>query len=431
MDTTPSHRPRVSRETRLLLTTALVAAAALWVLARIRFPDLPASPNPVPVLLSQLAGPPTLESLAAQVFQVQGRLESSLMAMDASSLGSTNGGGLTLSRVTALRLRDDLAVAVLPKEPSGALPSGGRVIATDPSSRLIVLRLSLESSVPSLAQWTPTRLERPQFLLVTDGSTPRITLRPEFVSSLEPQTTALWADPIWIIPQSSNIVPGSFVFTTAGELVGVVIEYAMRSAIVPSTTVFAEVKRLIAKPITPAVDIGVRVQVLTSDLTAATGAAIGVVVTWVDPTGPAARELVAGDVIEAVDEQPVPTLDAWSVRVLRSGAGTVLKVRVRRHGEVRDVALRAPAAPSAASNGRLGLRMRRAPRFGTELISVEPGAVGARGGLAAGDLITLIGDVSSPTPAQVQAAFTSVPKGKTLLVAVTRGATHFVTTLTR
>jgi PDZ domain len=431
MDTTPSHRPRVSRETRLLLTTALVAAAALWVLARIRFPDLPASPNSVPPLLSQLAGPPALESLASQVFQVQGRLESSLMAIDASSPRSTNGGTVTSARVTALRLRDDLAVAVVPKGPTGALTSSGRVEARDPPSGLIVLRVSLEASGPSLAHWTPTRLERPQFLLVSDGSTPRITLRPVFVSSLEPQANALWADPIWRISQSSDIAPGSFVFTTAGELVGVVIEYAARSAIVPSTTLLAEVERLIAQPITPAEDLGVRVQVLTSDLAAATGATGGVVVTWVDPVGPAASVLAAADVIEAVDGQAVPTPDVWSVRVARIGAGTTLTLQVHRQGEVRDVTLRAPGASSAASNGRLGLRMRRVPRSGSELIGVEPGSVGALAGLAAGDVITLIGAVPSPTPVQVQAAFTSAPKGKAILVAVTRRATHFVTTLTR
>ena len=75
MDPNRSYRPRVSRETRLLLTTALVAVAALWVLARIRFPDLPATPNPVPPLLSQLATTPTFDGLAFEVSQLQVRLE--------------------------------------------------------------------------------------------------------------------------------------------------------------------------------------------------------------------------------------------------------------------------------------------------------------------------------------------------------------------
>ena len=48
-------RSRVSRETRQLLIAALVALLALWVLARIRFPGQPVSPNPIPSLLSQLS----------------------------------------------------------------------------------------------------------------------------------------------------------------------------------------------------------------------------------------------------------------------------------------------------------------------------------------------------------------------------------------
>jgi hypothetical protein len=48
------YRPRVSRETRLLLAAGVMAVAALWLLARIRFPERPVSPNPVPSVLSQL-----------------------------------------------------------------------------------------------------------------------------------------------------------------------------------------------------------------------------------------------------------------------------------------------------------------------------------------------------------------------------------------
>ena len=54
MDQSLSHRPRISRETRLLLTTAFLAVAVLWGLARVRFPDRPASPNPDPPLLTPL-----------------------------------------------------------------------------------------------------------------------------------------------------------------------------------------------------------------------------------------------------------------------------------------------------------------------------------------------------------------------------------------
>ena len=220
-------------------------------------------------------------------------------------------------------------------------------------------------------------------------------------------------------------------FTTAGEFVGLVTEYGGRQVIVPSNTVFAEAERLIREPVTPAGHLGIHVQPLTTDLSAATGAAVGVVVTWVDSRGPAADALVIGDVIEAFSGHAVLTPEQWRVRIARLGAGDVLALRIRRHRELTDVSLTAPAPeippePTAA----LGLRMRRVSR-GTELLAVEPGSAAARGGLTAGDVITLMGDFSSPSPAQVRAAFMSAREQTPVLVGVTRGATHLVMTLTR
>ena len=284
--------------------------------------------------------------------------------------------------------------------------------------------------MPSLTRWVPRRLERPQYLIATEASTERITLRPVFVGSLEPLPNALWAEPIWAI-NSHEIPVGVIVFTTAGEFVGLVTEYAGRRVIVPSNTVFAEAERLIREPVTQAGNLGIDVQPLTTDLSAATGADVGVVVSWVDPQGPAADALVTGDVIEASSGHAVLTPEQWRVRLARLGAGDVLALRIRRHRELTDVSLTAPAPgippePTAA----LGLRMRRVSR-GTELLAVEPGSAAARGGLTAGDVITLMGDFSSPSPAQVRAAFMSAREQTPVLVGVTRGATHLVMTLTR
>lgn len=55
MELTGLRRSRISRDTRLLLITVCIAVAALWVLARLRFPDRPATANPIPPLLTQLA----------------------------------------------------------------------------------------------------------------------------------------------------------------------------------------------------------------------------------------------------------------------------------------------------------------------------------------------------------------------------------------
>ena len=224
MDVTSSYRPRVSGETRLLLTTALVAAAALWILARIRFPDLPPSPNPVAPLLSQLAAPRSFDMLASEVVRVQGGLQSSLIALDASVHGSTSADVSTV-RVAGLRFRDDLAVAVLPSERPREVERLRGAIASDPASGLFVVRVPVELSVPFVSQRASPRFDRPQYLMMTVVSAERVTLRPVFVTSLEQQANALWPEPLWVIPPHSEMAVGAFLFTTAGELVGAVIAY--------------------------------------------------------------------------------------------------------------------------------------------------------------------------------------------------------------
>jgi hypothetical protein len=54
----------------LLLTAGVLAVAALWLLARIRFPERPVTPNPVPSVLSQLARGPTYDDLAGEIAQL-------------------------------------------------------------------------------------------------------------------------------------------------------------------------------------------------------------------------------------------------------------------------------------------------------------------------------------------------------------------------
>ena len=111
METSSPYRPRVSRETRLLLTAGVMAVAALWLLARIRFPERPVTPNPVPSVLSQLASGPKYDDLAGEIAQLHARLQPSLLALDVpSAVGSLQ----TSPRTAAIRLRDDLGRDVGP-----------------------------------------------------------------------------------------------------------------------------------------------------------------------------------------------------------------------------------------------------------------------------------------------------------------------------
>ena len=78
MEPTSGYRPRVSRETRLLLTAGLLAITVLWLLARVRFRDRPAPPSAIPAVLSQLTATPTLDDVAAEVGELSTRLAPSL-----------------------------------------------------------------------------------------------------------------------------------------------------------------------------------------------------------------------------------------------------------------------------------------------------------------------------------------------------------------
>lgn len=416
MEPNSPYRPRVSRETRRLLAAGGLAIAALWLLDRVRFKDLPVVPSPIPAVLTQLAGTPRYDDLAAEIMLVQSRLGTSLVALD-----------WPVGGIAALRLRDDIAVAVVP---AGTSRDDSRLLARDPASGLAVVRAPSGTPAVPPVPWTPRRLQQPRYFVASDVSSAGVSLRPAFIGTLAPLTTALWPGPLWAAPPRNDLPPGTFLFTNEGEVVGLVIAHGDVRAIVPAATLLAEADRLLARRSGPAGTVGVDVQALTEPVASVTGAATGVVVTWVDRGGAAHRHLSAGDVIEAVNGEPLAGRESWDVRVARLSAGETLTLRVRRRGDVREVAVTAIGATAPPASESLGLGL-RAHGAGAEVVRVEPGSAGDRAGLVAGDVITLVAGTEAPTPAQLTKAFASLHAGQRVMLAVTRGDTHFVTTVTR
>ena len=425
METSSPYRPRVSRETRLLLTAGMLAVAALWLLARIRFPERPVTPNPVPSVLSQLASGPKYDDLAGEIAQLHARLQPSLLALDVPSAA---GSPQPSPRVAALRLRDDLAVTVIPNRERW---SGAPILVRDAASGLAVVRVPMPVSTSPPVPWTPRQPQQPRYFVASDVSPEGVSLRPAFVGSLDPVDSPLWSEPLWAVPERADLAAGSFLFTNNAELAGLVITYRRGLAIVPGGTVLAEAERLLAAPPGPLGAISIEVQDLTPPVASVTVASVGVVVAWVDPDGASSEQLMVGDVIEAVDGRALATRQYWDVRVARLSVGETLSLRVRRRGEIREVALvaNAPAAPPASRS--LGLTLRARATIGAEVVRIERGSAADRAGLTLGDVITLVANVSAPTPAQVMRAYTSMGQGERVIVAVTRGDAHFVTTFER
>jgi S1-C subfamily serine protease len=412
----------------LLLTAGVVAVAAVWVLARIRFPERPVTPNPVPSVLSQLASNPKYDDLAGEIAQLHARLQPSLITLEAPS---ADGSQQTSHRTAAIRLRGDLAVTWIPMGSSRERWNDVPILSRDAPSGLAVVRTRIAASTSPLVPWTPRQLQQPRYLVASDVAAEGVSLRPAFVGSLNPIDSPLWSEPLWAVPVFTDLAAGSFLFTSGAELAGLVITYWGRLAIVPGGTVLAEAERLVASPPGPRGAIGVEVQELTPPVASVTGASVGVVVAWVDPEGASGELLTAGDVIEAIDGRALATRQHWDVRVARLSVGETLSLRVRRRGEVRDVALVANAPAAQPASRSLGLTLRARAKIGAEVVRIERGSAADRAGLALGDVITLVADVSAPTAAQVMRSYSSMGQGERVLVAVTRGETHLVTTLER
>jgi S1-C subfamily serine protease len=335
-----------------------------------------------------------------------------------------------MPRTVALRIRDDLAVTVVgtAARRAGAAPPG--VVAEDRGSGLILVETPMKTRPQLPIFWSPRDLQQPRYLLASSASPETISLQPAFIGSLAAVETPQWAGSVWALPTDAAVAPGALLFTEQGELVGVVVQLDAGLAIVPARVLLASAERLLEAPPKAAADLGIDVDTLTSRLAAAAGAQAGVVVAWVDPTGIAASTLRIGDVIEAIDEVAITSPEQWRVRAARVGAGDMLNLRVTRQGAQRNVQLRVPT-PSTENAAFLGLGMRRVARVGTEVTRVVRGSASETAGLAAGDLVTAIGNTRAPTPAQISSAFEALESGELLIVAVDRNGTHRVLALQR
>jgi hypothetical protein len=403
--TTPGP-PVISRETRRLLLTIVLAVAALWVLARIRFQERSVASTPVPNVLAQFTPASSYADLARLIADIRPGITAAVSA--------SAGGG------PALRIREDAALTLLPG-------SADTLLMSDRATGLAIVHQE-RGDMPGLMPWVPRLLDYPRYLVAADVTGEHVALRPVFIGGLFPVTSPIWSGELWALPRATSIAPGTFVFTTDGALAGLSVSHNGQSAIVPAALLFSAVERL-QQQSGEAGDLGIAVQPLSPAIASATGAATGVVISTIDPAGAAAGRLVATEVIEAINGQDMRTPDHWKARVARVSAGDILTLRVRSGEGVREVQVTAapPAAVAEpADDASLGLKLQAIPKVGAEVLSVQPRSRAARAEIRQGDVITVVGGRPSPTPAQVMSAFASLPKHGSLLVAIASGNEHRV-----
>lgn len=422
-------RQPISRDTRRLFAIALVAIIALWVFARVRFPDQIPTPNPVPPVLAQLTPRSAFDDIAASVAQVEPRIQSSIVAATIHRSASA-GSPASDDSVPAIRFRDDLAVALIGAGARADAPeavTAADEVARDRASSLAVIRAP--GMAPALSTWSP-RSERPRFLIAAAAARSRAFIRPVFIPSLQESASPLWPGTIWVVPPDPNLTPGTPAFSVDGAFAGLFVEHQGQVALVPAATVLEIANQLASGEAQPHGWLGVTVAPLTPAIAAATGATAGVVVVRVDPRGPAAGELAVTDIIEAIDSASVATTDHWRARIARVAAGESISLRVRQAASVRDVALTA-TSPAPPEPQPLGLSLRAVPGTGVAIVAIAPGSAAAAAGLIVGDVLTVIGNNERPTVAAALGSFRAADKTRPLLIALTRAGTHHVMALER
>jgi S1-C subfamily serine protease len=433
VDVIGPRRP-LARETRLLLVTILVSLTTLWVLARVRFADRPAPPNPITPVLTQLAPLPVFDQLSSAMFQLQSRLAPLLFGVDVQRVSPH--GDRHADVVPALRINVETAVTMIDGSSvtdQTDLAPGAAVLARDPASGLTLLRM-LNGSLPDgpvtpLPTWSPRQPQSIRYLIASDVSPGVVSGRPLLVGPLEPTPSRVWSEIVWALPAGIDVRPGTFVFSPDGALAGLVVSMGDRLALVPGETVLRAAEQLRQDGHRAFGDLGIEVQPLTSGIAASTRAQVGVVVTFVQPAGPAAGRLNVTDIVVGVGDEPLATLEQWHAVTKRLPIGQTVSLMVQRGDEVRTVELTAAATAVPSEPPPLGLTLRVVPRVGVEVLSVAAGSAAAAAGIQPGDVITVFGDRHTPTPTEVRARFAAASAERPLMVAVTRGPLHHVLTL--
>ncbi len=250
---------------------------------------------------------------------------------------------------------------------------------------------------------------------------------------------------------------GGALVNTRGELVGINTAIVSRSGgyqgigfAIPTSMSQSIMKSLVSNGRVNRGWLGVGIQPLTSKLAQGLGIEAdtrGVLINGVMDETPAARAgLKAGDVVTHLDGLPMQSPAQLRNTIAMKGSDAQVRLRFLRDGEPEsaDVVLgqltdqsgEKPKLSRSSSAGVLGLKLgrldqRTRERLGLErdvrgvvVSGVDPGSVGAKAGLKAGDVLIQLDGKKVQTAAQVRRIL-SKGKGDVLVRVLRRGSNLF------
>ena len=441
---TSAGRSGFSRESRLLAATIGVSLVVLLVLSRFRFPDAStdARDGAAAQPLARLAARAAFDDLSLAVRELTSRVNGSLLAVRTSGPAGAATALSPTSRdsrlLPALRVRDDAAVVLVPEgtvvEGVIGVPGPVTVLARDAVRGFALVRVPPQTAPMLSIREGQQPLPAPGYLAVAEATGAGTSVRPVFVGRSDGVGDPRWDTPLLTLGRGAAADIGAPVFTLDGRFAGMVTATDGAPALIPADVVLASVDQLLRGAVTTTGDIGVATQPLDQALARATGASFGAVVAAVDTESPAAQTIAPGDVITAVNGQPIRSPDALRLRVSRTAPGTSLTLTLRREGVFLSVPVTVRARPTAATapapavraatattaERTLGLTLRGVAGTGSEVLRVQAGSIAEACGLRAGDLVVGLGRARTPAPDDITAAFTKLPAGGALFLSVER-----------
>lgn len=417
------HLPR--RETRLLITTIALSVAMLLLLARFRFPeesagaaaDAPAAP------LERLAARATYDELASIMADVERRIAARVDVLRIQP-ERTPGGYVAAPRLTA-----DRAVILLRANEqvvAGASAEPPLVVGRDAARELAVVAVPARPQDVVTPRAGPPR-PGPRYVAVVEATASGPAVRPVYVGRTDLlQDQRLNAPMLSIVAVQQTIPSGAALFALDGTFIGIASERGGAVTIAPAESLVTLAQASQQVPATPA-DLGVDVQALTAALARASGAERGVMVNYVEPRGPAAGVLAAGDVIQRIDGTGVTTVAGFQQIVTSRQPGKSVTIDAIREGKPLQLSVRAVEAGvlQAGDTGEdPGVVLRSAEGLGLEVVAIQPRSAAARADLAAGDIIVAVDGRATSNPAAFGQQYRSAARGAALLLTVRRATTH-------
>lgn len=430
--TTPPSASRTGRETRLLLVTIAISVAVLLLLARFRFPDSaadqPAESAPAP--LERLAAQATYDELASIMADLERRIAPRIWIMRAADEGVTPG-----ALVAAPRLTPDRAVALLdPGQAAGsATPDAqAEVVGEDPANGLTVLRVpAMDDGAVPIRTGAPR--PGPRYVAVAEATAQGAVLRPVYVGRMQPVPDPRTGTQQLSLTALQHAIPrGAAIFSLDGSFVGLVRDTGSTVTVLTAEFLRAAVEGAQPAAAGPRGSLGVEVDALSPALGAATGATSGVVVTYVEPEGPAGKAVQSGDVIQSLDSTPVTSVAEFRRLESSRAPGATVAVAGTRRGSPLQASLTAvdaAAPPPAAGAGEPGFIGRNVPGAGIEIVTVRPGSAAAAAGLQPRDLIVALDGQQAPNSATLARRYRGAAEDAAVLLTVKRGERHHVLAL--